>query len=777
MKEKDKTAKVDAGRGADTVVEGSGTVEGVSATIPEEREREEVVIREKDPEKEKERAAVPKRIGRFDIYGVLGAGGMARVYRAFDTTLDRLVALKLLHEAPGGKARDDAAHHRRLLREARAAAALTHPNIVTIYEVGEADGVPFIAMELLEGSTLRAASATAASLSTRLRWLVEAARALAAAHEKGMVHRDIKPDNMFVDTAGRLRLLDFGIAKRREDEVVAMLNPHDESAEGPSSLRTALGRRVGTPRYMAPEQRAGEATDASTDQYAWGLVAFEVLTGKLPTESATAEQRRERLEEHGVPRAVAEVIVRALAVVKEERSPSMTAVADVVESAITTMSVPRSDAPSPATAASTQARTESHQDPSAPRAALARGKPRRMGVVLAVLALAAVVAGAAVLVVRRTNAGPPSGCTITRRTVVDGWDPTVLTLVPGGKMLVGGYTEAQGKQGKAPALGVDRVVLPEGRIERFDLPVPFELHDASLAPFLYKGHPAVVVTQPQPKSDTPFKTFIIGLDAASPRATKGTMGDLLWSARSRAAPFSAAAFEVDGEPIIAMAGHFMEASDQGAARAQVLLIRRQPGTTDKLDMVYEVAGHSIDDIKVATTADRIALAFRDARSVTVVELTRQLSFVGDAITLPGDGDHGPPAVAYHDGDLVVATAHRVGGATRLLVERRVKGAVALAPVKGLEDESVATSAPALVSIPNGALLVAWVANTPVGAKVRAARLGAKMSAPFDVGDDVGIRILTGASDDTTATLAWKRANGNGVRAAIVTCPVTKDFPK
>ncbi|MDB5220096.1 MAG: serine/threonine protein kinase, partial [Myxococcaceae bacterium] len=286
-------------------------------------------------------------IGRFRLDAPLGSGGMADVHRAYDPMLDRAVALKVLRTK---RAADDPQRMRRVLREARAAAALTHPNTVTIFDVGEANGEVFIAMELLEGEVLRnLLGRTDIPIEQRLRWLLQAARALAAAHERGLVHRDVKPDNMFVCKDGTLKLLDFGIAKRDEDDT---LDPSGEVAGlGPSSLRTTEGRRLGTPRYMAPEQHAGLSTDARTDEYAWGLVAFELLTGAHAVATVGTATMGNAPGEHGPPtlasarhddlrarvpqlsEEVVSAIVRALEPRKDDRFPSMAPIVSALEAA------------------------------------------------------------------------------------------------------------------------------------------------------------------------------------------------------------------------------------------------------------------------------------------------------------------------------------------------------------------------------------------------------------------------------------------------------------
>ncbi|MBK6693535.1 MAG: protein kinase [Myxococcales bacterium] len=199
---------------------------------------------------------------RYSIEGPIGRGGMGEVYRAFDTLLKRPVALKVLRP---DRTDDAATGIRRMLREARACAAFQHPNVVAIYDVGEGDGTAFIAMELLDGEPLRSSFAgRGVPTATKLDWLVQIASALDAAHAAGIVHRDIKPDNVMLCSDGRVRLIDFGIARA---ESLDALESHAGSIHG-----------LGTPRYMAPEQKAGAAASPLTDQYAWGIVAYEVLT-------------------------------------------------------------------------------------------------------------------------------------------------------------------------------------------------------------------------------------------------------------------------------------------------------------------------------------------------------------------------------------------------------------------------------------------------------------------------------------------------------------------
>ena len=225
---------------------------------------------------------------RYVIEGVLGQGGMGEVYRARDTKLQRAVALKLLRTNPD----EDVMLHEKasaqLLQEARAAAALGHVNAVAIHDVGELVGVAFIAMELVSGQTLRAyVGDSTVAIDTRIRWLTEVGRALEAAHARGLIHRDIKPENVMVTDEGRIKVLDFGIARRQAQGEMDRTGtpPHLVAPLGGNQTAdpwTHEGAIVGTPRYMAPEQLRGDPVDARTDQFSWGVMAYELLTGAPP---------------------------------------------------------------------------------------------------------------------------------------------------------------------------------------------------------------------------------------------------------------------------------------------------------------------------------------------------------------------------------------------------------------------------------------------------------------------------------------------------------------
>jgi len=226
-------------------------------------------------------APTPRRFGPYELISPLGAGGMGEVFRARDTRLGRFVAIKVLPAAfsidPG-----------RLLRfqqEAQAAAALNHPAILAIFDIGTSDeGAPYIVSELLEGSTLGHCIRTARlPVRTVIDYALQIARGLAAAHERGISHRDLKPDNIFVTRDGHIKILDFGLAKLLEP---TRANPNDKTISIPEGL-TQPGTVLGTVGYMSPEQVRGLPTDFRTDIFSFGVILYEMLCGKPAFKAVT----------------------------------------------------------------------------------------------------------------------------------------------------------------------------------------------------------------------------------------------------------------------------------------------------------------------------------------------------------------------------------------------------------------------------------------------------------------------------------------------------------
>jgi tRNA A-37 threonylcarbamoyl transferase component Bud32 len=290
-------------------------------------------------------ADMVQRLGRFRVLGKLGEGGMGVVLSAHDEQLDRQVALKLLT-----RARHDAVAHERLIREARSLARLSHPNIVSVHEVGESEGTPYLVMELVVGQTLRqwldGDGEHQPSRLEILRMFLAIGRGLSAAHELAVVHRDFKPDNVLVGHDGRARVVDFGLARvahagtgKPEDELVGA---RPVPGEHEPSL-TATGALMGTPAYMAPEQWLGKPADARSDQFSFCVALFQAIYGHAPFAGTTmAELMVAVLEEapapvrtsDRLPGALHEAIMRGLDKQPERRWPAMEPLLQLLESTL-----------------------------------------------------------------------------------------------------------------------------------------------------------------------------------------------------------------------------------------------------------------------------------------------------------------------------------------------------------------------------------------------------------------------------------------------------------
>jgi serine/threonine protein kinase len=221
-------------------------------------------------------------LGRYEILDRLGAGGMGEVYRARDLEVGREVAIKV----PRGETFRDLQPGRRFEREARVAAALDHPNTVAIHDVAEEDGIRYIAMELVAGKTLRDRLGKASMATDEILWIsVQIVAGLAEMHAVGVVHRDLKPDNIMVTDSGQVKILDFGLAKYSARR----------GQDGPRGLATApevtrAGVILGTASYMSPEQAAGRPVDFRSDQFSLGSILYEMATGRRAFKRKTAPQ-------------------------------------------------------------------------------------------------------------------------------------------------------------------------------------------------------------------------------------------------------------------------------------------------------------------------------------------------------------------------------------------------------------------------------------------------------------------------------------------------------
>jgi serine/threonine protein kinase len=294
-------------------------------------------------------------INQYQITAALGAGGMGEVFRARDTRLHREVAIKVLPKAFAA----DADRLRRFEQESKTLAALNHPNVLTVYDAGVHEGAPYLVSELLEGQTLRELLAASNKAPVPLRkasgYALQIAHGLAAAHSKGIIHRDLKPENIFITKDGRIKILDFGIAKLTPVAAdVRRLTSSDSSSNVPpdkvsllTSAATEPGLVLGTPAYMSPEQVRGQPADHRSDIFAFGCVLYEMLTGAgafrrdTPVESMNAVLREETPDltttHAGIPLSMDRVVRRCLEKEPERRFQSASDLAFALEGADSTV--------------------------------------------------------------------------------------------------------------------------------------------------------------------------------------------------------------------------------------------------------------------------------------------------------------------------------------------------------------------------------------------------------------------------------------------------------
>jgi eukaryotic-like serine/threonine-protein kinase len=434
---------------------------------------------------------------RYAIEALIGRGGMGEVYRAVDTRLRRKVALKVIRP---DKDRPDAAA--RLYREARAAAALTHPNAVAVHDVGEAEGVFYIVMELVVGQPLLAFVGDARiAVPKKVAWLTDVARALGAAHRAGIIHRDVKPSNVMVSEEGFAKVLDFGLARP--------LGPID-----PVSFRTQEGRVLGTLRYMAPEQIAGAEADARSDQYAFGLTAYEILAG-THSGGALIEAKPKRIDEitKDVSPELASAVERMLARDPSQRFPTMDDVVHALEASISTMRAPPPYMTPPPMTAATASEEETAETISAQKLAVAmRPSSQPPGATSTLAALAE--AGA------REIRSPEHVATLITKEA-----PSALV---------------RGHEGTAPVvktlpLGAHAPVVPRTLVSGQPVPkIPSNPPPATPAPLVTipSAPPPARLGSVRPQQDSLRKTIIVSVAVLSVAAFTGTY----FGSRSAPAP-------------------------------------------------------------------------------------------------------------------------------------------------------------------------------------------------------------------------------------------------
>ncbi len=276
-----------------------------------------------------EHSQTRRTLGRYQLDRRIAAGGMGEVWAAWDPQLRRELAIKFVRPDRA----DDGRERERLLREARALARLTHPNVLAVHDVGEIDGEVFLVTELVAGDTLATRGGPSSDWRALVRLYAQAARGLAAAHAAGLVHRDVKPANLLLGADGRVRVADFGLAVR--SNTPSPVAPTEMPSLGASSNITAAGHIAGTPAYMAPEQRAGLATEAPADQFALCVALGEGIAGRRPPTAPEREALRAFIaERRTIDTSLDElcgVLARGLSLDPDDRFPSMAALADALD--------------------------------------------------------------------------------------------------------------------------------------------------------------------------------------------------------------------------------------------------------------------------------------------------------------------------------------------------------------------------------------------------------------------------------------------------------------
>ncbi len=286
--------------------------------------------------------ALGARIGRYLVLEVLGRGGMGIVYAVYDPVLDRKIAVKLLTEADFADEPSDSSSQGRLRmqREAQALARLSHPNVITVHDVADHVGGMYIAMEMVDGGTLREWRGTRPWREV-LDGYLAAARGLAAAHAAGLVHRDFKPENVLVGNDGRIRVTDFGLARLVDEHAPPERPSLSPNASAFASPLTVAGAVMGTPNYMAPEQIDGGVVDARSDQFAWCVAAWEALYNEQPFPGGNLALRSAAIKADPVvvparsriPREVGRALARGLAAEPDQRWPEIAALIAALERA------------------------------------------------------------------------------------------------------------------------------------------------------------------------------------------------------------------------------------------------------------------------------------------------------------------------------------------------------------------------------------------------------------------------------------------------------------